>query len=153
MPAGRPSSYDPVIAADICATISIKSDSLRAICDSDDRFPDVNTFYRWMLSHEELRELYAHAKDSQLQILADEIQPIADTPQMGEIITMRGEEREVKMCDMLEHRKLRIEARKWLLAKLAPKKYGDRVQNEHSGPDGGAIQIVSTVPRPPKDRE
>ena len=28
---------------------------------------------------------------------------------------------------MLEHRKLRIDSRKWLLAKLAPKKYGDKL--------------------------
>ena len=77
--------------------------------------------------------MYARAKDEQLQILADEIQPIADTPQMGEIITIKGDEREIKICDMLEHRKLRIEARKWLLAKLNPKKYGDKLGLEHSG--------------------
>ena len=86
-----------------------------------------------MIHHEELRQLYARAKEEQLQILADEIIPVADTPQMGEIITVKGEDREVKMCDMLEHRKLRIESRKWLLAKLAPKKYGDRIQQEISG--------------------
>ena len=86
-----------------------------------------------MLTHPELREMYARAKEDQLQILADEIQPIADTPQMGEIITIKGDEREVKMCDMLEHRKLRIESRKWLLAKLCPKKYGDKLGLEHSG--------------------
>ena len=38
---------------------------------------------------------------------------------------------------------------------FALKNYGwiDKVQNEHSGPDGGAIQIVSTIPRPPKESE
>jgi hypothetical protein len=79
-----------------------------------------------MLSHSELRELYARAKEEQLQILADEIQQIADEPQPGEVVTLKGEEREVKISDMLDHRKLRIDSRKWLLSKLAPKKYGDR---------------------------
>jgi hypothetical protein len=85
--------------------------------------------------------MYARAKEAQLQILADEIQEIADEPQVGEIVTIKGEEREVKMADMIEHRKLRIESRKWLLAKLAPKKYGDKLA--HTGADGeGPVQLV-----------
>lgn len=86
-----------------------------------------------MLSHEELRQLYARAKDEQLQILADEIQQIADEPQPGEVVTLKGDEREVKIADMLDHRKLRIDSRKWLLSKLAPKKYGDRVDMTLAG--------------------
>jgi len=137
----RPSEYDVEIAADICLAMSTKSLGLAAICDSDSRFPDPKTFYRWMLDHEELRQLYARAKDAQLQVLADEIQQIADEPQPGEVITIKGDEREVKIADMLEHRKLRIESRKWLLAKLAPKKYGDKLQ--HTGADGeGPVSFV-----------
>jgi hypothetical protein len=30
--------------------------------------------------------------------------------------------------DMLGHRRLQVEARKWYAAKLAPKKYGDRLE-------------------------
>jgi hypothetical protein len=33
-----------------------------------------------------------------------------------------------------------IDTRKWILAKMAPKKYGDKVIQELSGPDGGPIQ-------------
>ena len=101
-----------------------------------------------MIDHQELREIYAHAREAQLQILADEIQEIADAPQIGETITVKGEEREVKIADMLEHRKLRIDARKWLLAKLAPKKYGDKTAI--TGADGGPLQIITSIPRPPK---
>ena len=43
--------------------------------------------------------------------------------------------------DHVQRSKLRIETRLKLLAKWNPKKYGDKVQQEHSGPDGGAIQI------------
>ena len=35
---------------------------------------------------------------------------------------------------MIEHRKLRIEARKWLASKLLPKVYGDKLA--HTGADG-----------------
>mgnify|MGYP001290710800 FL=1 len=37
---------------------------------------------------------------------------------------------------MIEHRRLQIESRKWLLARLMPKKYGDKQQVEHSGSIG-----------------
>jgi len=33
--------------------------------------------------------------------------------------------------------------RKWLMSKLAPKKYGDRLTNEHAGREGGPIQLRS----------
>ena len=138
---GRPSDYDPEIASEVCLRISIDSLGLRAVCDSDERFPDPATFYRWMLSRAELREIYTRAKDDQLQVLADEIQQIADEPQPGEIVTLKGDEREVKIADMLEHRKLRIESRKWLLAKLAPKKYGEKLAIG-GDPDGTPVQVV-----------
>ena len=86
-----------------------------------------------MILDDGLRQLYARAKEEQLQILADEIQQIADEPQSGEVVTLKGDEREVKIADMIEHRRLRIESRKWLLSKLAPKKYGDKIQQEVSG--------------------
>jgi hypothetical protein len=37
--------------------------------------------------------------------------------------------------------RLRVDARKWVAAKLLPKKYGDKVQQEVSGPDGGPIEV------------
>lgn len=41
--------------------------------------------------------------------------------------------------------RLRVDARKWLASRMAPKKYGDKIQAEHSGPNGGVIQVASTV--------
>jgi len=49
--------------------------------------------------------------------------------------------------------RLRVDSRKWLASKLAPKKYGEKVSAELSGPDGGPIQETLTVEyvRPPKE--
>jgi hypothetical protein len=41
--------------------------------------------------------------------------------------------------------RLRIDARKWLASKLAPKKYGDKLAAEVSGPDGGPVNTSLTV--------
>lgn len=43
--------------------------------------------------------------------------------------------------------RLRVDARKWYLSKLAPKKYGDKLTNEHTGPDGGPM-VVSWLDKP-----
>ena len=40
---------------------------------------------------------------------------------------------------------LRIDARKWLSGKMAPKKYGDKQQIEHAGPDGGPITLAALL--------
>jgi hypothetical protein len=36
--------------------------------------------------------------------------------------------------------RLRVDARKWVAAKLKPKKYADKITNEHTGANGGPIQ-------------
>lgn len=136
----RPSEYDPSIAADICTLISTESTSIRAVCNSDERFPEAKTFYRWMLSHDELRQLYARAKDEQLQILADDIQAITDeAPEMCEIPTKSGSYLAVDR-GWLEQRRQRVEARKWLLSKLAPKKYGEKIT--HAGDSDQPLEVV-----------
>ena len=63
--------------------------------------------------------------------LFDEIIEIADTPQIGvkKVIKPDGSV-ETTEADMIEHRRLRIDARKWALARMSPRKYGDRQIND-----------------------
>jgi hypothetical protein len=46
--------------------------------------------------------------------------------------------------DHIARSKLRVDTRKWLLAKCLPKIYGDRVVNEVVGRDGGPIETKDT---------
>jgi hypothetical protein len=46
---------------------------------------------------------------------------------------------------MIEHRRLQIDARKWLIGKMAPKKQGDQQQLEYSGPDGGPVTLEALI--------
>jgi hypothetical protein len=87
---------------------------------------------------------YARARSIGLDVLAEETLAISDTPVEG----VRREEssdgyKEVRE-DMLGHRRLQVDTRKWLLSKLAPKKYGDRTAMELTGADGGPVQITDT---------
>lgn len=142
---GRPSTYSEEIAAKICSRIATSSDSLRKIC-AEDGMPNPDTLYLWLIKHPEFSEQYARARKDQAQLLADEIVDIADSEKIGEIVTIKADgTEERKIADMIEHRKMQIEARKWVASKLLPKKYGDKVQQEITGADGGPVQASISV--------
>lgn len=91
------------------------------------------TFLDWVERSDSNRQGYARARGKLLDLMAEEIHSIANTPIEGETTTTRADGSiEVKRGDMLEHRKLQIDARKWLLSKLMPHKYGDRQQIDHN---------------------
>lgn len=109
MPAGRPSKYTEKLAAEICERL-IEGESLRRIC-RDSGMPTASTVCKWLVEKPDFSEQYAKARDAQAETLADEIVDIAD-----------GEHKD---SDPARDR-LRVDARKWVAAKLKPKKYGDR---------------------------
>jgi hypothetical protein len=91
--------------------------------------PDRVTVWRWQKENEAFRSQYARAREQQAETFADEIITIAD----------RAEDANIA--------RLQVDARKWAASKLAPKKYGDKITNEHTGPDGGPMVVMSGVPR------
>ena len=106
--------------------------------------PNKSSFLRWVdnpvLNAEHgLCDQYMRAREALADVYADEIIEIADDGSRDYKTLDDG--REVPDQDHIARSRLRVDARKWAASKLAPKKYGDKIQNEHSGPDGGAIQI------------
>ena len=82
---------------------------------------------QWVDEIPEFADQYARARLRGYQLLADELIDIADTPMVGEVRTVRQDgSEEVKYADMIEHRRLRIDSRKWMLSKMLPKVYGDK---------------------------
>ena len=120
---GRPSDYTDELALEICFRI-VNGESLNRIC-KDDHMPNVATVYRWLQKLEDFRNMYARAKEDQADTLADEIQDIADEKPMMTIVT---DDESVEKLDPvgINRNRLRIDARKWIAAKLKPRKYGDR---------------------------
>ncbi|WP_439287564.1 terminase small subunit [Lonepinella sp. BR2904] len=120
---GRPSSFVKEVADDICMLLS-QGESLRKICDRPS-MPNARTVHRWILENDEFCQQYAHAREMQAETLLEEILEISDCASVEDV----------------QVAKLRVDARKWYITKVAPKKYGDRVTQEHSGVDGRPIQI------------
>jgi hypothetical protein len=145
---GRPSKYNATIANKICEQL-VSGKSLRAIC-AKSGMPNTITVYRWLAAHEEFRDQYARARADQAERYLDEIIEIADNE--GRDTTTTADGAEVVNHAAVNRARLRVDARKWAMSKLAPKKYGDKVQAEHSGPDGGPIEFRTIYEAPKSDK-
>jgi hypothetical protein len=130
MRTGRPSEYTPEVAELICQRL-LEGESLNSIV-KDKNMPGNGTVFRWLAQREEFREKYARAREAQMDAMAEEILSIADD----------GSPEEHNWL------KLRVDTRKWLMSKLAPKKYGDRtvLAGDKDAPLG--VQLIHSVPQP-----
>jgi phage terminase large subunit-like protein len=128
MPAGRKSTYTPEIAALICERIA-KGESLRKICE-DDEAPSTFAVLKWLEKHPEFATHYARARELQADHYFDEIRDVTDQEpttsktfdEDGNVTSERVDAGEV------QHRRLKVDALKWMASKLRPKKYGDLTQ-------------------------
>lgn len=129
---GRPSSYSESVASEICMRIA-EGESLLAIC-KDDHLPSRTTVHEWIVDNKNgFADMYARAKAACVDRMAEEIIEIANTPEIGVKTVSKATGMETTEGDMVEHRRLKIDARKWYLSKVAPKKYGDKLDLNHTG--------------------
>ena len=77
------------------------------------------------------RDQYARAREEQADKLFREIIEIADD-KSGDCITTSDGKRIVDH-ENIQRSRLRVDARKWAAARLAPRKYGDRVEHDVKG--------------------
>lgn len=105
-----------------------EGESLLKICKSS-HMPPYSTLYRTISNDAELREKFILAKDVGLEKHADEIREICD------------EDIAYNDHAAVQKQRLRIDTRKWLLSKLAPKKFGDKVDVNHGGQEDNPLQI------------
>lgn len=140
---GRPTSFTQEIADSICERL-ISGDSLRTICDSED-MPGKSTVCRWLATNEAFRDQYARAREMQADILADETLDIADDSRNDwmEKYGRDGDQIGWQVNqEAIGRSRLRVDARRWYAGKLAPKKYGERVTQEHTGEGGGPVKVA-----------
>ena len=88
---------------------------------------------KWVTLHPDFAEQYAISVDERAVGMFEDMFDIADgvEPDPSEV----------------SKAKLRIDTRKWALARMNPKKYGDKIQQEVTGADGGPLIVQTGVPR------
>lgn len=109
---GRPTKFTQELADTICERIA-NGETLRSIC-RDIKFAP-STVIEWTWNNRDFSEQYTRARLKQADAYADMILDEAFNsldPQIG---------------------RLRVDALKWVASKLAPKRYGDKVEVEQTG--------------------
>jgi len=134
---GRPTEFTQELADEICERISA-GETLIDICQ-DDHIPGRSSIFRWMNANKEFRDAYTQARIDQAQHWADEIVKISDDGRRDVIIDEETGQERVNH-DHIQRSRLRVDTRKFLMAKIAPRLYGEKSTVELTGKDGGAIQ-------------
>ena len=156
-PGGQP-KYDRVeVGARICSELK-KGRSLDSICKAEG-MPAISTVLDWVEQDPAFAEQYAHARKIGYALLADEIIQLSDKTHEwvtvqeldsdGRPVTDEHGNPKLKQvlmplsADVIAHKRVQIDTRKWMLSKMLPKVYGDKVTNEHTGAEGGPIAIAA----------
>jgi len=145
--------YDhEAVSTHVCSELKAGR-SLESIC-KDPGMPTVGSFLEWVKKDPNgIGKEYAHAREIGYALLADEIIQLSDkthewvmvqeTDQDGEpVFDQAGNPllKKVLMplsADVIAHKRVQIDTRKWMLSKMLPKIYGDKVVQEHTGSGGG----------------
>ncbi len=123
---GRPSTYTPERGKAICKRLS-EGESLTTIC-KDATTPKRDTVYKWIADNEGFRDDYALAREQYADYVFDGLLDICDNPDLAPQDVQKA--------------RLQIDTRKWVLARMSPKKYGEKAALELSGEGGGPIVIT-----------
>ena len=129
----RRTRYTKALGHAICARIA-QGASLRRVA-ADETMPDLATLVAWLVDNPPFRESYARAREIEADILADEVVDIADRDTQ----------------DNAAAAKVRVDARKWLAAKLKPGKYGEGRGDSPRGDTPVVYRVVTGIPRAPGD--
>ena len=127
---GNKSTCIPSVQDEICEWIA-SGKSLRAYCRIDGK-PSLSTVMDWLNdeANEDFRIKYARARETQAEVLADELMEIADEDK-GDALK-------------LQHDKMKIETRQWIAAKLLPKKYGNKIEYEDTTKQQRKLVIITS---------
>lgn len=101
--------------------------------------PSKSAVMRWLHAQPSFRDQYARAKEIGIEAIAEDILDIADDAK-NDWMERHGSDGENTGWQLngehVQRSRVRIDARKWLLSKLAPKKYGEKLQQEVTGAGG-----------------
>jgi hypothetical protein len=132
-------TYDRETAHAICVRLA-RGETLKGIC-RDEEFPPESTVRGWALEDiDDFAARYACCRQLGLDAMADQLLEIADDGSKDYKLDSHGnlvpDHEHIARC------RLQIDVRKWYLAKLAPKRYGDKVDVNVGGQENPVEVVV-----------
>lgn len=113
---GRPEIYTEELALAVCEAVRCSEKGLRGTLEDDPALPELRTVQRWQQNNAHFCQMFADAKTDQLRAMAEDIIDISNDDSLDP-----------------NDKRIRIDTRKWLLAKLMWKQYGDKLDLTSGG--------------------
>ena len=101
------------------------------------------TILLWVEKNKEFADKYAQARMRGYSLLADELIQIADDGSNDSYTDDGGNVRTNQ--DVVARSRLRVDTRKWMLSKMLPKIYGDKL--ELSGDAENPLNVITRIER------
>lgn len=116
---GRPSKYTQELADRICERLAM-GESMRSVC-RDESMPAMSSVFKWLREDQSFSQQYARAKQESADAMAEDILTIAEATfgMVQENPNIAG--------PMVQAQRLHIDTKKWLMSKMQPKKYGEKL--------------------------
>lgn len=124
----------------VCQRIE-QGEPLRRILRSDNAPMSADLFYD-MVKDKSKSERYARAREIYADNVFEEMLDIADCEDNDIIETDEGPR---VNHDVIQRDRLRVDTRKWMLSKLQPKKYGDKLEHDHKSSDGSMSPTPTAI--------
>ena len=130
------------ILQSIFVKISNGSSARQAIIESE---ISNAAFFEWLQkdTSKQFTESYARACEIRAEKLTDEILQIADEANADIIGVDEKTGKPIVNGEAINRSRLKVDARKWLAGKLAPKKYGDKIDVTSKGESIQAPSVVN----------
>jgi hypothetical protein len=129
--------YTPELGQKICAEM-VTPKSLAKICKQPG-MPTKRVVMSWLQKYPEFLEIYRIAQKERAEVYFEECVDIADDGSQDFVEDADGHVRVDK--EHINRSRLRVDTRKWICAKMDPKKYGDKVDLTHANPDGTPLAV------------
>lgn len=108
--------------------------------------PGITTVWDWQKADATLSERIARAREAGFDQIAMDALAIADNvDEDADSDTIHTERGEIPNKEWMMRSKLRVDTRLKLLSKWDPKRYGDKITQEISGPDGSPLKSETAI--------
>lgn len=143
--AGKRIKYTPELADKFCAAIAEGNSVLQV--SKMKGMPKERTVYAWFELHEDFLQKYMRAREARADKMFEEMLEIADDGSNDWMEKRDAEGEDTGLYTIngehVQRSRLRLDTRKWMLARMSPRKYSERMIL--SGDDENPIKTVTEV--------
>lgn len=114
---------------EVCNRIT-EGESVTSILRPGNQIVSKHVFFEWLSADEEKANQYTRACEARADLVFEQIIHISDAT--GDDVIKDEQGNEVINHNVIQRDRLRVDARKWMLSKMNPKKYGEKIQQDHT---------------------